>query len=399
MRRGVINLIPGQSYAVGPTPSSALRGCPHMADEGVGPAGRRIALTFILALGLLTPSLAAQTRPATRPAIEVRVDPRVELVCIIFRLAGNNEYGRGKIPGYIRDVDERFGPLAGHPVVQLARKLRAERGVSFDAPMSLTVHLTDDFDERVPLVPLPAEVDSRWPAADARRFVKEAKDFAEKAKFGEFLKSHRELYDLTEARMRKTLEDHAHIEWFGQYFGTQSQIRFHVVPGLLNGGSCYGTRFQDGRQQDMYCILGVWDADPAGMPRFPTSVMPTVIHEFGHSHVNPLVNARLADFERSGRKLFARSEQVMRRQAYGQWETVIYESLVRATVVRYRNAHDGPLAAMGEVMEQNTRGFVWTGELSKLLDQYESDRKTYPTFETFMPRIVEFFDEYTSRKP
>jgi hypothetical protein len=265
--------------------------------------------------------------------------------------------------------------------------------------MSLAIHLTDSFDEKVPLVPLPAEVDGRWPPADARLFAKEAKDFAQKAGFAEFLQSHRDLYDLTEARMRKTLEEHAHLEWFGQYFGTRSQVRFHVVPGLLNGGNCYGIRFQNGEQQDMYCILGVWDADPAGMPRFATSVIPTVVHEFGHSHVNPLVNRRLADFERAGRKLFARSEQTMRRQAYGQWETVIYESLVRATVVRYRNAHDGPLAAMAEVLEQTSRGFVWTGELSKLLDQYESDRKTYPYFEDFMPRIVEFFDEYTSRKP
>ncbi len=360
---------------------------------------RRSIFTVILVLGLFGPSLAAQTRPATRPAIDVRVDPRVELVCIIFRLAGNQEYSRGKLPNYVRDVDERFGPLAEHPVVQLARKLRNERSLGFDAPMSLAVHLTDDIGERVPLVPLPAEVDTRWPATGARLFAKEVKDFAQKARFAEFLASHRALYDLAEARMRKTLEDHARLEWFAQYFGTRSQVRFHVVPGLLNGGSCYGTRFQDGEQQDMYCILGVWDADQAGMPRFAPSVIPTVIHEFSHSHVNPLVNRRLADFERSGRRLFARSEQAMRRQAYGQWETVIYESLVRATVVRYRSAHDGPFAAMAEVMEQNSRGFVWIGELSKLLDEYESDRKTYPDFEAFMPRVVEFFGQYTSRKP
>ncbi len=309
---------------------------------------------FICALAFSFPA-PAQTRPATAPAMDLRVDPRVEIVCIIFRLAGNPEYRRGMIPAYARDVDEHFKPVADHPAVQLARQLRSQRGVCYDAPMSLAVHLTDEFDEAVPLVPLPAEVDPRWPAEQTRRFVKEAKDFAQRGHFAEFLKAHRDLYDTTESRMCKTIEDHARLDWFDGYFGQRAQIRFHLVPALLNGGNCYGARIQTGQRTDMYCILGVWDADSSGTPRFAKSIIPAIVHEFCHSYVNPLVDRHLPDFEPAGRKLFAANAQRMTAQAYGRWDTVVRESVVRAAVVRYRSACDGPFAAAGEVMEQHAR--------------------------------------------
>jgi hypothetical protein len=37
------------------------------------------------------------------------------------------------------------------------------------------------------------------------------------------------------------------------------------------------------------------------------------------------------------------------------------------------------------------------GELADLLFEYESDRKRYPTFDAFVPRVAEFFDGYVGR--
>jgi hypothetical protein len=59
---------------------------------------------------------------------EVRVDPRVELMSIIFRLAGNPEYNRGEVKSYVDDVEDRFGSFREHAVVEMARELRKTRG-------------------------------------------------------------------------------------------------------------------------------------------------------------------------------------------------------------------------------------------------------------------------------
>ena len=90
--------------------------------------------TWLLTLALLSllPGIPAigQEAQADRPAIEVRVDPRVELMSIVYRLAGNPEYNMGNAASpYSRAVDEH------------AQLLRQRRVISFDAVMSMAVHL------------------------------------------------------------------------------------------------------------------------------------------------------------------------------------------------------------------------------------------------------------------
>jgi hypothetical protein len=118
------------------------------------------------AVGVAGPVQAAVVRPRDPPVRRdfddpVAVDARVELISIIFRLAGNPEYSRCLVPDYARDLDAHFACVREHPVVLLARKLRANRGVSYDAPMSLAVHLKDSdrLELRVPLEPWPDGVD------------------------------------------------------------------------------------------------------------------------------------------------------------------------------------------------------------------------------------------------
>ena len=85
------------------------------------------------------------SEPASRPAgLQATVDARVELMSIIFRLAGNPEYNlpASKSP-YATEVDEYFGKFKEHPAVVMARRLKTTRNISYDVPMSLTLCLSD----------------------------------------------------------------------------------------------------------------------------------------------------------------------------------------------------------------------------------------------------------------
>jgi hypothetical protein len=341
-------------------------------------------------------SLPAQEKLEQR-TIAVRVDPRVELVSLVFRLAGNPEYGKGQVKGYLKDVEQHFDSTRSHELIEYAAGLRAKYGVSFDACMSMAVHLNaeDGWALRFPLEPRPDGLDGRWQDQSAQEFATRLNQFAKDSRFDEFFTEHKELYEITEQRMETLLDEEVHAEWFDEFFGARPSAQFTVIPAILNGGNCYGPHVKDpDGNEEFYTILGVWQTDWSGRPRFDKSVVGTIVHEFCHSYTNAIVDRHAEAFRQAGEAMFPHVEDAMRRQAYGTWKTMIYESLVRASVVRYQQRFETPAAVLREIGRQNQRGFVWAEELSKLLGEYEENRDKYPTLDDFAPRLVDFFNDY-----
>ena len=342
--------------------------------------------------GLRAVSLAVPTMPPP-PPLEVGVDPRVELLCIIFRLAGKPEYNCGLVPTYLADIDQHFATARQHPVIKLTRELGAM--VGFDAPMHLAVHLNDadHLALRLPLKPWPEGLDQRWRSAKLKEFLSQARRFVREAKFDEFYRAHQGLYAETAERARRLLITEGRLDWFDAFFGPRPGVRFRFVPGLINGGCCYGARVKLGAEEEVYCILGVTRCDNDGQPVFDSNDLATVAHEFCHSYVGPALSGWAKRLEPSGQRLFTTVADRMQRMAYGDWMTMINESIVRAAVVRYLAATQGPEAATRQVREETARGFLWMDGLSQLLGECEAQRERYPAFRAFMPRIVEFFDQ------
>ena len=125
-------------------------------------------------------------------------------------------------------------------------------------------------------------------------------------------------------------------------------------------------------------------------------MLPTVVHEFCHSYINPLVNLHAGKLEKAGQQIFSSVADAMRRQAYPQWKTMMYESIVRGCVVRYRLASEGEAAAEQQIIYENTNRFFWIRGLSNLLGEYEASRSKYPNLDSFFPEIVKFFDHYAA---
>ena len=122
-------------------------------------------------------------------------------------------------------------------------------------------------------------------------------------------------------------------------------------------------------------------------------MIPTVVHEFCHSYSNAFIDRHEAQLKAAGDKLYASAASAMRSQAYGGGKTVLYESLVRACVVRHTHKHSGEEAAKREIREQAARKFGCVERLSGALAEYESNRDRYATLEAFAPRLIEVFAE------
>jgi hypothetical protein len=365
-----------------------------------------IVCTGVVSLMWLVPAAwlaAGRPVPAegkSAPSISVRVDLRVELMSVLFRLAGHPEYNQGKVPSYVQDVEEHFGRFRDHPAVKLARQLKATRGIGYNAPMSMAVHVADavSLQERIRLSPVPESLDSRWTPKAAREFLDLARKFAADSGFQEFFDRHEPLYRVAVERMRRTLDEHAHLDWFDSFFGPRQGAEFHVVLGMLNGPSSYGAHFAGPNgQEELYSILGVWMVDSEGQPVFPSSIVPTIVHEFTHSYTNPLVDRFSRQLQKAGETIYGFVGPQMQRQAYGNWKTMMYESLVRACTLRYVLATEGQIAMQKAAMYENSRSFYWVDELAAVLAEYDTQPRKHKDLAEFFPRIIAFFDEYAAQ--
>jgi len=345
-------------------------------------------------LALLLACLPALAQPP-----RIAADPRIELLSIVFHLAGNPEYNQCRVPAYCESVDRYFAPFKGDEAIRVAREWSEKYGISYDAVMSMAIHIKDveTVAERIPFDAPDTRLEKRWRAADARRFLAALRQFVDHAKFRQFLDSHRTLYETTGARLRSLVESQADLGWFDKFFGAKADARFIVVPGLVNGGGNYGPslRAEDGREE-MYAILGVWQVDADQQPVFDKSFLTTLVHEFAHSYVNPLVD-RFAALDKAGDAVYRPVRSQMRSQAYGDGHTLVCESVVRAATARYVLAHDGAAPARQAVRNEEGRSFLWTGELFDLLGGYEADREHFATLEAFMPKVVEYFASLAPR--
>jgi len=379
------------------------------ATRCIRPAG--LSLLAVLAVASLSRPVPAQVEEGpggavaagagrARASLPVRVDPRVELMSIIFRLAGNSEYCRGRVAGYTKDVDEHFGKFRDHEVVQTARSLRRVKGVSYDAVMSMAVHMKDTttLEEAVPFEPRPETLEPRWEVRSARRFLREAREFVKVTKFQAFLDAHRDLYATATKRMQAVLDKDLKPEWFDAFFGARPAARFQLALGMLNGPCCYAARLRhpDGKE-DIHCILGVWETDGDGLPCFDRSMLGTVAHEFAHSYCNPLVDKHADALEAPAKTLWPFVADAMRSQAYSNWKTMMYESLVRASVVRYQAYARGDAVARKQAGIEDRRRFHWVGELAERLAHYEKTRQEYRTLDDFMPEVAAFYAQYAKK--
>jgi hypothetical protein len=353
---------------------------------------RRYGLVW-LTCGLLagSPSLCA----GVEEAIPVRVDERVELLSVVFRMIGAVEYSQtSKSVPYAREVDEHFGRFKEHEAIQLARKLRNESGIGFDAVAWFAVHLEGGpkMEPKIPWARL-TDMDSRWSPDSASAFLSALQRFANESQAFDFFRRHQDLYAAAAERLSRELAKRPYRSWLDSFFGAKPSARFCAIVGMLNGGANYGTkvRYPDGHEEIMP-ILGADKIDASGLPVFGTEASGLAAHEFCHSYCNPLIDQFADKIVPPAEKIYPHRARLLRVQAYPSARTMLYESLVRACTHRFLCAHGTPAEAAAQLREEVGRGFFWTPELSKLLSGYERSRQKYPTLESYMPVVVRFFE-------
>ena len=229
------------------------------------------------------------------------VDPRVELVSIIFRLSGNEEYNVPMISSYDHDVDNHFKSFIDHPAVKFAGELARTKGIGFDGPIWMAIHLKNSFSPRKD-INFPQSLiasDSRWSTEDAKKFAALAEKFAKDTAFDAFFVQHRILYTTAESRMQEMFKTDVRLSWFQRFFGKQPGTTFHAIPGMLTGGQSYGpsVKTTDGHR-DIYAVITIY-SDNQDLPNFSEEARHIAAHEFIHAYTNPVTDKFASKLGRS----------------------------------------------------------------------------------------------------
>jgi hypothetical protein len=286
-------------------------------------------------------------------AILVAVDPRIELLAILFRLAGSPEYVRAEGP-YAAAVDARFASFRDHPAVQMSRELRRRHGIGYDALPRLAVQLDPGFH-------LAGSLPERWTATPVDAYLEAVRDFAARSDFRAFARAQAGYTAAVEERFRAFLGDKPIVDWFDGAFGRRAGTSYRLVPGLLTGPMSYGVAAKGAIVEVIH--LEAPDAD--GLPRPGELTHGLLAHELAHSYVNPVVEAARWD---TAAPAYERVHDAMARQVYTTLPIFVDECVVRAVTALYLGDRAGVEAARRSVAEDERLSFRWTRDLAAALD-------------------------------
>lgn len=330
--------------------------------------------------------------------IRVEVSETVELMSILARTAGNKEYNMDMAGQYTKDTEVWFAPYKQHAAVVCFQNLRDQYGISYDAVMSMAIHLDID-GGKVKFLGEQADLEKRWSNVDIDDFIDKLNTFYTDTRFHNFFEQHRMFYDEGLKEYEANVMTYFHQEWYARFYGTAPTDRFRIVIGFTCGGGNYGpSRQLPGQPREAYAICGYYINPQTGKPYGEGANMATtLIHEFNHSFVNPLLNneTNASLIATTGQKLHKFSAYAMERQAYSDWQTVVNESIVRAAVILYMLDQDlDQKQVLSELANQVCRSFNWMPELVASLRYYAAHRDQYPTLNDYYPEIARCLSKY-----
>jgi len=348
---------------------------------------------------LLCAVLSVLTSFAQNP-IPAHFDECVDLVATVWRLSGAREYNLCTISQYTHEIDSVFAPYKEHQVVQLARQYPQESGIGYDAVASYALHLTMTENGDIVLNDNFAEGGDasfdRWTEQQKKDFLEPLNDFYRTSHFHEWYLRQKDFYAQVEEAF-EAINQKIDYDWFNSYFGQESGSTFRIVLSLLVGPNNYGcsARMKDGSNA-LSPVIGCCQVDDNGNIYYnANAVLPIVIHEFCHHYCNPLNNQFWSLMSKSAEKVYKEREEQMRRSAYGSAQTMMNETFVRASVIRYMRVHYPQVEESALVKAEEEEGFILTQTLCEALKQYEQQRNKYATMTDFMPvyaQIVNDFD-------
>ena len=221
--------------------------------------------------------------------VPVSFDERVDLMNVIWRLAGAREYNQCRILPLTENVDSFFAPYKNHKAVMLAREYCKDYGIAYDAVPSFALHLKSTgkgswtFDED-----LESTIDERWTPQLKSEFLTALNDFYTTAEFAKWFENSKKFQkDFIDAF--SLINSNIDLEWFKKTFNTTADFRIILSP--LSAVNNYGmnNKMKTGAHI-LSPVISCARYEEGSISYDKDGVLPIVIHEFCHAYCNPIID-------------------------------------------------------------------------------------------------------------
>jgi hypothetical protein len=324
---------------------------------------------------------SAAASPASAADLRVRLDPRLELAGAL-TLLGPGPDPRGFVRrgrAYDREVLRLFAADAKRPAVA------AQAGLSREDFVELCDFIDKLTDDLRPNAAYPATRNPERAAwlAQLRGFRYESRFAArfpalEAAAEAE-LKPLREAIGL--ARAAKRVEAYTGLPFDGSYVVTAS-------PFLENERMRNSVLFRDDGTYELRTILGLDDARPDREYFLKERIPITIWHQLAHGTLDILADIHRADVA-GKRGLYKK----LGWDCFSSWENCVKENIARAVYLRLAALDLGEAAAKRAYDDEPAKEWPYMDKLLAALNEYENDRKRWPTLAHFYPRLLAVFPD------
>lgn len=331
----------------------------------------------------------------------VEISPQLELLSGVLaqtewiKLRGP----RGEPSRYFKELQAWFSGFHSHHSVKLAGEF-TRRGFTYDAPPAFALHLG-----ALPELPLAYPYSEYLiKRADGQARLEEFRqalcDLARESDFPRFFLNHRKDYD----RWCEStcFERGKAVAWLERFYGSAGgEFRLVLAPAMYPSGGYGATVTSADGRKTVYQVVRV-AKDEKGVPVFPKGdgLMALSLHEWGHSYVNPALEAHAERIQRLG-SLYEPVRAVMKKQAYGTIAVFFNEQVLRAcTLFAWEEGGVLPVAAAKQQLAaEENRGFYLTAKIvSWLRDEYLRNRNAYADFSSFVPTLLDRLEALAKAK-
>jgi len=314
----------------------------------------------------LDPTQAAEPISSTVNRLEIRIDPRMELLGI----ARNLETYRPREDvesSLFWDIRNYFSPYKDHPAGVIAQRSTDTRGRKYSAvALQLCYNQPPGLEQVYPLSA--AYLASPNPNDN---LIAALRDFYLDSNFITFYESHRAGY---QERVQKAAArfggERDIVGLLEGYFGEQKDCYIGII---WDHGLGQGVAIRHDGKIDCYAVFLNEDV---------------LLHEFAHC----FVNAATEDFAQEVQAY----SQLYVRTYYNTWTSCVNEHLIRAFTSRAYAILDNEERGLQKLKAEERGGFQYVRALYELFKEYEAHRDLYPDFRSFYPRILDLFAELLS---
>ena len=319
----------------------------------------------------------------------------VELMGLVWRLAGSYEYNQCQVSTVANSADQYFASMRNHQAVTLAKQYM-QQGVCYDAVTGYANQLV--FDEKGKIIFEPdylagsnSSFDDRWSNQQKNDMLVAVNDFYATSNFREWFVSTQSEQQQAIASFKSVCD--LDYTWFDSFYGKNDKLSSRIILSFMIGNHNNGISLKrkDGTLL-LTPVLGSLSQND-GTVRF-NGDMNLIVHEFSHPYCNPLIEANWSSIATKANEVYNRVSSIMQNQAYSNAMTMMCETLVRSSTIRYMISHNQKNLVNMTLANEESNGFMMVRTLVKTLEKREQEASKYATLADFMPELIDAINNF-----